>query len=84
MQTSYTLTMRTGTSVHPSIAAASAAYCAARDASGEGGSTWRQGTLTGPGGERLFVSYNGRVWTQDGTSRDWKSGETPVFCPSAA
>lgn len=80
----YTLTMRTGTSRHPSIAAASAAYCADRDASGEGGSTWRQGTLTGPDGETLFVSYNGRVWTNDPCRRDWRPGDVPVFCPSAA
>lgn len=80
----YTLTIRDREISAPTIAAASAAYSAARDASGEGASTWPMGQLSGPNGDVLFVSYNGRVWIGDPASRDWKPGETPVFCPSAA
>jgi hypothetical protein len=84
MPTAYTLTTRSGPQQFPSIAAASAAYCADRDASGEGASTWPTGLLTGPDGEQFFVSYNGKVWADDPCRRDWRPGASPVFCPYAA
>lgn len=36
-------------------------YEAARDASGEGASTFAPGSVTGPGGARWRISYNGRI-----------------------
>lgn len=36
-------------------------YEAARDESGEGASTFAPGSVTGPGGARWRISYNGRV-----------------------
>ncbi|MGC8517384.1 MAG: hypothetical protein ACP5P4_02490 [Steroidobacteraceae bacterium] len=36
-------------------------YQSARDESGEGASTFAPGEVTGPGGGRWRVSYNGRV-----------------------
>lgn len=44
------------------LAEASALYGTARDASGEGSSTWPEGRITGPLGS-FNVSYNGRVWS---------------------
>jgi hypothetical protein len=49
-------------SEHASIAAAVDHYCALRDDSGEGASTWPDGTVWEPCGPRLRISYNGRVW----------------------
>ena len=45
------------------LAEASALYCEARDASGEGYSTWPEGRITGSAGPHR-VSYNGRVWSR--------------------
>lgn len=36
-------------------------YEAARDESGEGASTFAPGEVTGPGGARWRISYNGRI-----------------------
>lgn len=36
-------------------------YEAARDESGEGASTFAAGEVTGPGGARWRISYNGRI-----------------------
>lgn len=55
------------------FAEASTAYRDAVEASGEGGSTFPSGTLTGTGIYR--VSYNGRVWEADGVL---------VYCPGSA
>lgn len=44
-------------------AEASAVYSAARDASGEGASTFRDGVVKDANGRTMArVSYNGRVW----------------------
>lgn len=56
-----------------SIEEASRVYCAARDASGEGASTWDDGCIQ-PG--NLRISYNGRVWNGD---KPWAPGDVPVF-----
>lgn len=61
----------------PDFAAASAAYANARDESGEGGSTFPEGKLTGTGLYR--VSYNARIW--DGT-HPWRPGDTPLYVPA--
>ena len=46
-----------------SLAEASAAYCAVRDESGEGSSTFPNGIVIVDGGaQRLVVSYNGKIW----------------------
>lgn len=60
-----------------SLEDASMQYSAARDASGEGGSTFPEGRLT-LGGRKYRVSYNGKVWEG---SRPWQSGDVPVFSP---
>lgn len=52
----------------------SAYYETARDISGEGYRTWREGTVLTPSGERLRISYNGCVWR----------GETLVLDRAAA
>ena len=56
------------------LAEASEVYCAARDASGEGGSTFPIGRLPGH-----HVSYNGKVWA--GNPKDWKAGNAPAYNP---
>lgn len=53
-------------------AAASAAYCALRDDSGEGASTFPNGIWNGH-----KISYNGRVWRADGLAIFNPGGETP-------
>ena len=58
------------------FAQASALYCNARDASGEGASTFPVGLLPGH-----YVSYNGKVWA--GEPSDWVPGREPVFNPYA-
>jgi hypothetical protein len=60
------------------IADASAAYCAARDESGEGASTFRDGKLT-LAGKTYRISYNGKVWAD--YKRAWKGGDVPAFDP---
>lgn len=50
-----------GTSLHKSAADAVAAFRDARDDSGEGASTWPNGSLT-VGGKTYHISYNGRIW----------------------
>lgn len=63
------------------LAAASAGYCARRDESNEGASTFRPGlVVNGPGTEVYYLSYNGRVW--NGRPSDWKPGAVPVYDPS--
>lgn len=51
---------------------ASAIYCAKRDKSGRGASTFPDGEWNG-----FRISYNGKVWE----NREWKPGETPVYNP---
>ena len=48
-----------------SLEEASRVYCTLRDESGEGASTWPNGTVTG--GYR--VSYNGRIWLGKDSAR---------------
>lgn len=86
MPTTTPLFLRYGTKSVPvaSIEEASRLYCAARDASGEGASTWPTGLLTGPDGEEFFISFNGKVWADDPCRRDWRPGARPVFCPYSA
>ncbi len=45
-----------------SMAEASALFSAARDASGEGQSTWQDGYVVGRTGVVGRISYNGRIW----------------------
>lgn len=58
-----------------SAARASEIYCQMRDASGEGASTFPEGTWNGH-----RISYNGRVW-EAGT--EWPEGNT-VYEPTGA
>jgi hypothetical protein len=60
-----------------SLAEASAAYSAAREASGKGGSKWPSGIVFEGGRAVAHVSYNGRVWAKP--SRDWTPGDVPLF-----
>lgn len=82
--THYILTTRAGSEQFPTLAAASAAYSAARDASGEGMVTWPAGKVTAADGRCYFISYNGRVWATDPCRPDWRPGEAPLFCPAEA
>lgn len=63
-----------------SIEDASFAYQAERDMSGEGGSTFPDGTLT-IGKDKYRISYNGKVWAWK--REGWQSGDVPVFNPYA-
>lgn len=57
------------------FAHASEVYGALRSESGEGASTFPNGTLPGH-----YISYNGRVWA--GTPQKWNPEMKPVYCPS--
>ena len=61
------------------LAEVSAAYCAMRDASGEGASTFPVGLVYR--GHILVgqISYNGRIWAQGG----WVPGAEPIYDPYA-
>lgn len=59
-----------------SFAEASAIYCEMRDASGEGGSTWRDGRLYRGEEYVARISYNGRVWAPG----EWAPGAEPLYC----
>lgn len=54
---------------------ASAVFSAARDKSGQGGRTWRDGVVTDEAGKTVArISYNGRVYQNDKL----------VYCPHSA
>lgn len=59
------------------IASASAKYCVARELSGEGASTFPEGTIRE--GTKFVgrISYNGRVWA----NVDWRNGDKPIYDP---
>ena len=59
---------------------ASAVYCRVRKESGEGGSTFPTGRISGLGGT-YYVSYNGKVWAQNPAAKDWTPDRTPVHDP---
>jgi hypothetical protein len=59
------------------FAQASEIYCTERDMSGEGASTFPEGTIIGANGPH-HVSYNGKVW-----KGKWVAGATPVYNPYA-
>lgn len=61
---------------------ASAIYCAERDASGEGGSTFPEGAIWADGLQVARVSYNGKVWSSL-TSAEWTLSDQPIFDPYA-
>lgn len=68
--TTYTLTIgRRHKSQHATLADAIDTYNDLRDESGEGGSTWPDGRVTG--GYR--VSYNGRLWHGGKPVREYDS-----------
>ena len=52
---------------------ASRIYLEKQDATGEGASTFPDGTWNGK-----HISYNGRVWD---SADDWRTGVRPVYCP---
>lgn len=58
-----------------SLAEASDRYCAERDESGEGASTFPDGRIMENGTLKARISYNGRVWAPE----PWASGDTPLF-----
>ena len=64
-----------------SFAEASALYCALRDESGEGVSTFPEGKIRADAGGRTTarVSYNGKVWPR----WEWQPTMTPLFDPYA-
>lgn len=57
------------------FADASAKYSVVRDASGEGGSTFRDGIIKQDGKIVARISYNGRVWPVG----EWSPGMTPLY-----
>lgn len=60
--------------------AISAAYCAARDASGEGASIVPSAKVyDGNGNQVAHISYNGRVWP----GAEWSPGIVPLYDPYA-
>jgi len=61
------------------FAAASAIYSAARERSGEGCSTFPEGTLLDGNEAVARVSYNGKVWPVG----EWQPGDQPLFNPYA-
>lgn len=65
------------------FAEASVKYCALRDESGEGASTFPFGKLT-LNGEVLEVSYNGKVWRKRmNAEQPWKEDNELLFNPYA-
>jgi hypothetical protein len=62
-----------------SIAQASAEYSRLRDESGEGASTFPNGSLL-IDGKFYCISYNGKVWKNE----TWRTDSVPVFDPYAA
>lgn len=53
-------------------------YAAARDASGEGASTFPSPAIRSDAGEVVGrLSYNGRVWGP----KEWEPGDVPLYCP---
>jgi hypothetical protein len=69
------------------FAAASAAYCYARDKSGEGQSTFGCGEIFDNLKEEpvAFISYNGKVWRDDPCRPigEWNPNAVPLFNPYA-
>lgn len=61
------------------LAEASRAFSAARDESGEGGSTFPEGIVTENGKPVGFVSYNGKIFAKPG--RKWAPGDEPIYNP---
>lgn len=57
------------------FADASAKYSEVRDASGEGGSTFRDGVVIQDGKPVARISYNGRIWPLG----EWVPGDKPLF-----
>jgi hypothetical protein len=58
-----------------SLADASVAYSEARDASGEGASTFPEGRVSCNATQVARISYNGRVWPPG----PWKPGDVPLI-----
>lgn len=56
-----------------SLLLASEMYCAERDESGEGASTFPDAKIVTADGRKFRVSYNGRVWADLG--RPWQPGD---------
>ena len=63
------------------LAEASAAFSAARDASGRGSSTMPLPEILQGGVVIGYFSYNGKIW--DHPSSAWQPGDEPVFNPYA-
>lgn len=79
------LTVRIGRKRFPlaSLAQASEAFCATRDAAGTGASKTPTPIIEDAYGRTVaYVSYNGRVWS--GIPSEWHSGSKPLYCPRAA
>lgn len=60
------------------LAEASAKYCAARDAAGEGASTFPSPVVYQKGKRLGRLSYNGRIWPPG----EWAADTVPLYCPS--
>lgn len=63
------------------FADASAMYTLQCDQSGEGASTFPDGTIEQGGETIAHVSYNGKVWARP--SREWVPGTQPLHDPYA-
>ena len=72
----------------PTLERASEEYSRLRDASGEGGSTWPLGYVYPATGSDVdvplaYISYNGKVWSDDPASWDWRNPPALLFNPFA-
>lgn len=61
------------------LAGISAAYCKARDESGEGASTWPTVAIWSNDDDIGHISYNGRIWP----FREWEPDDCPLYDPAA-
>lgn len=79
------LTLHIGRKAIPvqSFADASSVYGNERDAYEFGASQFPNGTITDGSTVVAYVSYNGKVWKDRPSARDWMPGTTPLFNPYA-
>lgn len=71
------LTLKIGSRLTVKVAdltEASERYSEARDASGEGASTFREGRVFDGNKVVARISYNGRIWAD----KEWSPGDRPI------
>ena len=75
MTNQHTMRLR-GKTFKGDFAELSRAYCAERDASGLGGSKFREGRIMDARGNLVArISYNGRVWSPE----PWQPASAPLY-----